>query len=102
MISNSSKSNSAAGLRSSLFVIFSLSFSIKNKQNFKVFISKHLKSIHRKIHKLSKGYKLFDFRYIFLEYSNPASAQEAVKMTNGYKLDKAHTFAVNVFSDYDK
>lgn len=39
---------------------------------------------------------------MFIEYSNPQSALDAVKSTNGYKLDKAHTFAVNVFSDYDK
>ncbi|XP_060560213.1 eukaryotic translation initiation factor 3 subunit B-like [Ruditapes philippinarum] len=40
--------------------------------------------------------------YLFIEYSNPQSAVDAVKSTNGYKLDKAHTFAVNLFSDYDK
>lgn len=40
--------------------------------------------------------------YMFLEYSSPMHAQQAVKMTNGYKLDKAHTFAVNLFSDYEK
>ncbi|XP_045213087.2 eukaryotic translation initiation factor 3 subunit B-like isoform X2 [Mercenaria mercenaria] len=40
--------------------------------------------------------------YLFIEYSNPQSALDAVKSTNGYKLDKAHTFAVNLFSDYDK
>ena len=41
-------------------------------------------------------------RYIFLEYSSPFHAQEAVKTTNGYKLDKTHTFAVNLFSDFEK
>ena len=41
-------------------------------------------------------------RYIFLEYQNPQDAQEAVKSTNGYKLDKQHTFIVNLFSDFDK
>ncbi|KAL4239629.1 translation initiation factor eIF-3b like protein [Mactra antiquata] len=40
--------------------------------------------------------------YLFIEYSNPQSAVDAVKSTNGYKLDKSHTFAVNLFSDYDK
>ncbi|XP_041363161.1 eukaryotic translation initiation factor 3 subunit B-like [Gigantopelta aegis] len=40
--------------------------------------------------------------YIFLEYSSPLHAQEAVKMTNGYKLDKQHTFCVNLFSDFEK
>jgi len=45
---------------------------------------------------------VFRLRYMFIEYSNPNSAAEAVKATNGYKLDKAHTFNVNLFSDYDK
>jgi len=40
--------------------------------------------------------------YIFLEYQNPQDAAEAVKATNGYKLDKQHTFSVNLFSDFDK
>lgn len=40
--------------------------------------------------------------YIFLEYSSPVSAVEAVKMTNNYKLDKQHTFLVNLFSDFSK
>jgi hypothetical protein len=38
----------------------------------------------------------------FIEYSSPIHALEAVKMANGYKLDKLHTFAVNLFSDFDK
>ncbi|XP_078461177.1 eukaryotic translation initiation factor 3 subunit B [Lampetra fluviatilis] len=40
--------------------------------------------------------------YIFLEYSKPSSAQEAVKGADGYKLDKQHTFRVNLFTDFDK
>ncbi|XP_013774809.1 eukaryotic translation initiation factor 3 subunit B-like isoform X1 [Limulus polyphemus] len=40
--------------------------------------------------------------YVFLEYSCPAHALEAVKMTNGYKLDKQHTFSVNLLTDFDK
>lgn len=40
--------------------------------------------------------------YIFLEFANHKSAVEAVKMTNNYKLDKQHTFLVNLFSDFDK
>ncbi|KAI0236576.1 Eukaryotic translation initiation factor 3 subunit B [Lamellibrachia satsuma] len=40
--------------------------------------------------------------YIFLEYRNPRDAQEAVATANGYKLDKQHTFIVNLFSDFDK
>ncbi|KAK4874864.1 hypothetical protein RN001_014224 [Aquatica leii] len=40
--------------------------------------------------------------YIFLEYSSPIHAQEAVKVTNNYKLDKQHTFLVNLFTDFSK
>ncbi|XP_067006456.1 eukaryotic translation initiation factor 3 subunit B [Anabrus simplex] len=40
--------------------------------------------------------------YIFLEYSNPNHALEAVKTTNNYKLDKQHTFIVNLFTDFKK
>ncbi|KAK7004024.1 eukaryotic translation initiation factor 3 subunit B [Biomphalaria glabrata] len=40
--------------------------------------------------------------YMFLEFSSPQNAHEAVKMTNGYKLDKQHSFKVNHFSDFEK
>ncbi|XP_028825038.1 eukaryotic translation initiation factor 3, subunit Ba [Denticeps clupeoides] len=40
--------------------------------------------------------------YIFLEYAAPSHAQEAVKNADGYKLDKQHTFRVNLFTDFDK
>uniref|UniRef100_A0A673J120 Eukaryotic translation initiation factor 3 subunit B n=1 Tax=Sinocyclocheilus rhinocerous TaxID=307959 RepID=A0A673J120_9TELE len=40
--------------------------------------------------------------YIFLEYSAPSHAHEAVKSADGYKLDKQHTFRVNLFTDFDK
>lgn len=40
--------------------------------------------------------------YIFLEYSVPVNAMEAVKVTNNYKLDKQHTFLVNMFTDFSK
>ena len=40
--------------------------------------------------------------FIFLEFTNHANAMEAVKSTNNYKLDKQHTFIVNMFSDFDK
>ena len=53
-------------------------------------------------HNSDTMFSYFNFRYMFIEYSNPTSAADAVKNTNGYKLDKAHTFAVNLFSDYDK
>lgn len=39
---------------------------------------------------------------MFLEFSSPQNAYEAVKMTNGYKLDKQHSFKVNHFSDFEK
>ncbi|KAI4456592.1 eukaryotic translation initiation factor 3 eif3 -related [Holotrichia oblita] len=40
--------------------------------------------------------------YIFLEYASPLHAIEAVKITNNYKLDKLHTFLVNLFTDFSK
>nr|XP_011432969.2 eukaryotic translation initiation factor 3 subunit B [Crassostrea gigas] len=40
--------------------------------------------------------------YVFIEYTSPLHASEAVKMANGYKLDKQHTLQVNIFSDFDK
>uniref|UniRef100_H2Y9Y5 RRM domain-containing protein n=1 Tax=Ciona savignyi TaxID=51511 RepID=H2Y9Y5_CIOSA len=40
--------------------------------------------------------------YIFIEYETDKSAREAVKGADGYKLDKSHTFRVNLFSDFEK
>jgi len=40
--------------------------------------------------------------YIFLEFNSHANAVEAVKATANYKLDKQHTFQVNLFSDFEK
>ncbi|XP_073997164.1 eukaryotic translation initiation factor 3 subunit b [Rhodnius prolixus] len=40
--------------------------------------------------------------YIFIEYSRPQSAIDAVNATNNYKLDKNHTFLVNLFTDFKK
>ncbi|XP_060116568.1 eukaryotic translation initiation factor 3 subunit B [Heteronotia binoei] len=40
--------------------------------------------------------------YIFLEYTSPTHALDAVKNADGYKLDKQHTFRVNLFTDFDK
>ncbi|CAG9824642.1 unnamed protein product [Phaedon cochleariae] len=40
--------------------------------------------------------------YIFIEYSSPVHAAEAVKLTNNFKLDKQHTFQVNLFTDFSK
>jgi translation initiation factor 3 subunit B len=41
-------------------------------------------------------------RYIFLEYNNHANALAAVKSANNYKIDKSHTFKVNLFTDFEK
>uniref|UniRef100_A0A8C6J390 Eukaryotic translation initiation factor 3 subunit B n=1 Tax=Melopsittacus undulatus TaxID=13146 RepID=A0A8C6J390_MELUD len=40
--------------------------------------------------------------YIFLEYMSPSHAVDAVKNADSYKLDKQHTFRVNLFTDFDK
>lgn len=40
--------------------------------------------------------------YAFLEYKDSDSAAEAVKTLNNYRLDKAHTFQVNLFTDFSK
>ncbi|KTG47803.1 hypothetical protein cypCar_00018043 [Cyprinus carpio] len=40
--------------------------------------------------------------YVFLEYASPNQALEAVKNADGYKLDKQHTFRLNLFTDFDK
>jgi len=40
--------------------------------------------------------------YCFLEFPSHGDAVEAVKTTQNYKLDKSHTFLVNLFSDFEK
>eukprot|EP00252_Welwitschia_mirabilis_P007655 TRINITY_DN1925_c0_g2_i1.p1 TRINITY_DN1925_c0_g2~~TRINITY_DN1925_c0_g2_i1.p1 ORF type:complete len:719 (+),score=135.17 TRINITY_DN1925_c0_g2_i1:149-2305(+) len=40
--------------------------------------------------------------YCFIEYSTPQEAQTARDQTHGYKLDKSHVFAVNMFDDFEK
>lgn len=40
--------------------------------------------------------------YVFVEYDNEIAAQEAVSQLNGYRLDKAHSFKVNMFADFEK
>ncbi len=40
--------------------------------------------------------------YMFLEFGAHGSAVEAVRTINNYKLDKQHTFQVNLFTDFDK
>ena len=41
-------------------------------------------------------------RYFFLEYSTAEEAANAVQACDGYKLDKSHVFAVNLFTDFEK
>ncbi|XP_071689983.1 eukaryotic translation initiation factor 3 subunit B-like [Rutidosis leptorrhynchoides] len=40
--------------------------------------------------------------YCFIEYNTPQEAELAKEKTNGYKLDKAHIFVVNMFEEIDK
>ncbi|XP_020093747.1 eukaryotic translation initiation factor 3 subunit B-like [Ananas comosus] len=40
--------------------------------------------------------------YCFIEYSTPQEAELAREKTHGYKLDKSHIFAVNMFDDFEK
>ena len=40
--------------------------------------------------------------YFFLEFSTRKEAETAVATGNGYRLDKAHVFAINFFSDFDR
>eukprot|EP00798_Chlamydomonas_sp_ICE-L_P008193 gene8193-1455_t len=44
---------------------------------------------------LSKG-------FAFIEFANPQEALAARQQTSGYKLDKNHTFVVNMFDDFEK
>lgn len=40
--------------------------------------------------------------YCFLEYKNAENAEEAVKSLNNHRLDRKFTFAVNLFTDFQK
>lgn len=40
--------------------------------------------------------------FAFLEYKNSENAEAAVKSLNNHRLDKQHTFAVNLFTDFAK
>ncbi|KAL0733892.1 hypothetical protein Bca4012_010102 [Brassica carinata] len=40
--------------------------------------------------------------YCFIEFNTPQEAQNAKEKTHGYKLDKSHIFAVNMFDDFDR
>lgn len=47
-------------------------------------------------------HKYITYRYIFLEYNNPVNALAAATSANNYKIDKQHTFKVNLFTDFKK
>ncbi|CCJ28370.1 unnamed protein product [Pneumocystis jirovecii] len=49
----------------------------------------------------NKNGTFFSKGYLFMEYENPQQADVAVKTFNGKKLDKAHTFLVNKFTDIE-
>ena len=40
--------------------------------------------------------------YIFLEYAKHSEAVETIKQLNNHKMDKNHTFQINLFSDFEK
>jgi len=40
--------------------------------------------------------------YCFIEFNTPQEAQNAKEKSHGYKLDKSHIFAVNMFDDFDR
>lgn len=40
--------------------------------------------------------------FAFFEFENEQLAAEAIKQTDGYRLDKSHTFAVCLMSDYER
>ncbi|CAH1448148.1 unnamed protein product [Lactuca virosa] len=40
--------------------------------------------------------------YCFIEYNTPQEAELAKEKTNGYKLDRAHIFSVNIFDEIEK
>ncbi|MCL7043386.1 hypothetical protein MKW94_015473 [Papaver nudicaule] len=40
--------------------------------------------------------------YCYIEFNTPQEAELAKERTHGYKLDKAHIFAVNLLDDFDK
>jgi len=40
--------------------------------------------------------------YIFLEYAKHSEAVDAIKHLNMHKMDKNHTFQINLFSDFEK
>ncbi|KAL6146914.1 hypothetical protein ACLB2K_057590 [Fragaria x ananassa] len=40
--------------------------------------------------------------YCFIEFNTPQEAELAKEKTHGYKLDRSHIFAVNMFDDFDR
>lgn len=40
--------------------------------------------------------------YAFMEFKHASEAEDAVKKLNNHRLDKTHTFAVNLFTDFQK
>lgn len=40
--------------------------------------------------------------YAFMEYRNASMAEDAVRSLNNHRLDKTYTFAVNLFTDFQK
>ncbi|XP_019235823.1 PREDICTED: eukaryotic translation initiation factor 3 subunit B-like [Nicotiana attenuata] len=40
--------------------------------------------------------------YCFIEYNTPQEAELSKEKTHGYKLDRSHIFAVNMFDDIEK
>src|SRR5690554_583185 len=44
----------------------------------------------------------FRHRFMFIEFENAEQANLAVKLIDGFKMDKSHTLAVNRFTDVEK
>lgn len=42
------------------------------------------------------------FRFMFIEFETAEQASLAVKLIDGFKMDKSHTLAVNRFTDVEK
>ncbi len=58
--------------------------------------------IHQILKEKQKGIIISLISYGFFEFENEQIAQEAVKQTDGYRLDRNHTFAVSLMSDFDR
>eukprot|EP01098_Paradermamoeba_levis_P006217 TRINITY_DN2589_c0_g1_i1.p1 TRINITY_DN2589_c0_g1~~TRINITY_DN2589_c0_g1_i1.p1 ORF type:complete len:444 (-),score=142.21 TRINITY_DN2589_c0_g1_i1:974-2305(-) len=51
---------------------------------------------------LPKDDKSMTLGFAFIEFARPDIAKLAVQKTNGYKLDRSHVFAVNLYSELEK